>query len=862
MSETTETREEREARWWAAWFAEDYSWEGLKGKFIEGGGQFGEKTLQDYWRYDPEADEKRTDAELKAAGELEEFDGRWWHIAHLPPRGQGGDESWKADLGASEWARLDAQIAMRLTVAVEIPGAFEVAGDGWRSTSGASDGRAILDGTILGPASIHSDDEVSPILASCRRAAFLGANDFAGVTFGLHADFSGAVFSGDASFYSATFSGDASFDHATFLGGASFDRATFSGDACLNSATFSGNARFESATFLSNTNFNNATFSGFAEFQKVISKSGFNFNGAAFLRGADFGGATFSGGADFFCANFSGLAYIAASFSGAINFSNATFVGGAGFNSATFSGSVYFESAVLGGAGFESATFSGDVSFNNARFSDRAGFNNATFSGEAYFDSVTFSGAVSFNGATFSDFVGFNSTKFVNFTSFSRARFQADAHFQGAEFASVIYFSRTEFLANVSFYSALFFGVANFNGVVFSGVARFNRAAFSSVARFKSATFSSNARFNRAVFSRNVRFDRTRFVAGAIFDGAVFYARARFAHAEFEKDFTVSGTFEESSVVDFSRAVFNGLVRFAASVTAPAKSFHRAFYLTQFLAPVEFDGAVASGQAGRLACAFVETIFKDKVILDDGAERDARQYFRLHMLPEALGADDAERNARLRALEAGCRTLKVVMDVGKDELRQQRYYRFQLMARQRRSDTEGWERAFGRLYGWTSDYGSSFSRPLALLLAMIVAFGLVYWGLGVFGPAPMAWRPLLLAVAVAGIGWSAAKEGADEAALTGFMIGQGAIVLLIAALVGGDPVWQGQKMALSAVFRPFATLAEQASAAVSADASNGAREWPHVAKLGLHVITTIQSLLSGVLIFLFGLAVKRRFQIS
>lgn len=766
MAETTETREEREARWWAAWFEADYSWEGLAKKDILGGGQFGEKTLQDYWRRDPETGKRRTDEALREAGELIECEGRWWHLVHLPLDGDKGKKTWNGDLGAQNWARFNALTAARLAVAIETLGAFDDSDGVLRWVCQAPDGQALLDGRALFDGAVlwgalRPEGRASLAFVSCRRAVFLGG-DFDKVLFGPGTDF-----------YGAAFLEEARFSNASFSSCASFQSATFSSEACFEGVHFLRDARFDGATFLRYTSFESAVFTA------------------------------------------------------ALSFRGATFASRVRFDTTTFS-------AITA---FHRATLLGEASFTSAIFSQDTRFDGATFSADVIFDNATFSGFTAFSGAAF-----------AHTANFENATFSSVATFQGAAFSGSVSFFNASFSSNVSeasFQAATFKVQASFASTTFSGSANFDSATFGGDASFADVRFSLDARFDRAIFSGNALFVSVTFSGEAFFNGAIF-----------EKDVTVSGAFAEGSTVSFSRAVFKGLVRFAASVAEPAKSFHRAFYLTQFLAPVEFDGAVASGQAGRLACAFVETIFKDKVILDDGAERDARQYFRLHMLPEALGVDDAERNARLRALEAGCRTLKVVMDVGKDELRQQRYYRFQLMARQRRSDTEGWERAFGRLYGWTSDYGSSFSLPLASLAVMTVMFGLLYWGLGIFGSAIAFWLPAVLAVGPAS-GWtsqSLVRSSADEATRSGYMLGLTVIVLLIAALVGGDPVWQGQKMALSAVFRPFATLAEQASKDTPA--------WPEAAKLGLHVITTTQSLLSGVLIFLFGLAVKRRFQIS
>jgi len=74
---------------------------------------------------------------------------------------------------------------------------------------------------------------------------------------------------------------------------------------------------------------------------------------------------------------------------------------------------------------------------------------------------------------------------------------------------------------------------------------------------------------------------------------------------------------------------------------------------------------------------------------------------------------------------------------------------------------------------------------------------------------------------------------------------------------------EGQSFALSVVFKPFAVLA-----AATSDPS--VKDWWPVAMMnvnasvawGLRVVTTLQSLASGVLIFLLAVGVRRRFQIG
>lgn len=599
MAEATETKAEREARWWADWFKADYSWEGLATKEITGGGIYGEKTLQDYWRRDPEKADIRSDETLKTLGELVKFDGRWWHIAHLPLRKRASAEaSWKADIHHADWTRLDSLIALRLSVAEETAGVFR-----WPVffEPEGQDGRARLDGSVarlIVPSHATGDVE-RPLYLSCTRA-WIPAIDLGRAIVG-----NGAMF-----------------DRATFSDAVNF--VAFSGDACFYSATFSGDASFK--------------------------------------------------------------------------------------------------------------TFSGD-----------AWFDRAIFSGAARFDSASFSGAARFGGVTFS-------------------------------------------------------GAAGFFGTIFSGVVSFDNATF-------------------------------------------------------KKRWIVSGRFRRGATVSCASAIFEGRVGFAAWIEAPEASFRRAFYAARFFDVADFSKAVGLDRAGRLACAFVETQFEKALILTDGSDRLARREFHDDTLlailgekkgernirlsdPEALGEKERERDIRLRDLEAGCRTVKIAMGKARDELREQRYYRFQLQARQMRSDIDGWEKAFGFIYRVTSDFGSSLWRPLAGIVIATALFGYAYaaWGGSL---AAGGWRPL----------------------------------------PSRDHLFEGQGVALSAL-KPFSTVEapkpeprkEPALSEPRRKVGSSERPKPPsliavltanpAVTLGLRLATAVQVIVSTLLLFLFGLAVKRRFQIS
>ena len=174
MATSTDSKADRESRLWAAWFAADYSWDGLSEHVIPTGGLHGEETLQDYWRRDPATGVSRDDAAMRDAGELIDFDGWTWHLAHLPPRDRTGTAtSSKANPDHPDFARLAALAATRVAAGVETPESPH--GNGYKVSG--PDGRARLDGAVLGPSPNHPDGSASPLHLSCRDTWFGQAVD-------------------------------------------------------------------------------------------------------------------------------------------------------------------------------------------------------------------------------------------------------------------------------------------------------------------------------------------------------------------------------------------------------------------------------------------------------------------------------------------------------------------------------------------------------------------------------------------------------------------------------------------------------------------------------------------------------------
>jgi hypothetical protein len=238
-----------------------------------------------------------------------------------------------------------------------------------------------------------------------------------------------------------------------------------------------------------------------------------------------------------------------------IDFSDFVFPANISFNGVTFSGFALFNGVTFRGrAWFDGATFSNNASFGSTTFIGNTWFVGATF-GLTYFDDATFSGNTWFDGATFSDDVLFNGAAFNARASFNGAIFSASTWFERATFSGDGGFGDARFKGNADFTGVTFTGVTSFGGATFHRNARFERALFAADVRFRRVTFAGNAFLEDTTFWQAASFSLARFAQFATFKGAHFHGGANFNAIRGERAFTMAdATFEE--VPDFIQAHF------------------------------------------------------------------------------------------------------------------------------------------------------------------------------------------------------------------------------------------------------------------------------------------------------------------
>lgn len=489
----------------------------------------------------------------------------------------------------------------------------------------------------------------------------------------------------------------------------------------------------------------------------------------------------------------------------------------------------------------------------NAPISELADFGTAFFSGETdlrflkgsgtiYFPGAIFGGGLNLHGARLDGGASFTDIVIEGGATFSSANFGRDARFDGAVIKKSVHFVETTFNGYADFKRAQFFGDVAFRGAVFKDIADFKSATLGGIGEH-----ASTISFIQADFQRFTTFDEARFTGDIFFSEAKFSARTEISKIRFVQVRRLS----------FESAVFNGPLAFSGKLSASQGSvLDRAFLDVELPSLVDctgtlsfdlfsvFDGALSKGRIDLAA----DTLREDKgfrVALARAYGLPALPYvaifaprLRRRGLVKALKTvlrtrrESASvvvtrrRDARLRALEGGCRTIKLAAETTRDRLSEQRFYRYELIARRDNTQTPSWERGLSRIFGRVADYGASIARPLAWLAWLWPASAAIYW----FGAAMANGRLSELLTYEKG-------EKLDSSVAE-------------ALLLSGE-----------ALFRPFFVWAPRGDEVGTVAATILDTHGPALG-VAFRLFATAQSFAAVILLFLSALAVRRRFQIN
>jgi hypothetical protein len=385
------------------------------------------------------------------------------------------------------------------------------------------------------------------------------------------------------------------------------------------------------------------------------------------------------------------------------------------------------EAFVPGRASFVGAAFGHEAKFTGAEFGDQANFTRATFRHGANFTGADFGYAASFPGVHFG-----------HRASFDRVNFGDRAKFTGATFADAANFTSAIFGDKASFDGATFGDQAVFTGTTFGRDASFNASTFGNSAAFICAVFGDDAKFKgKTTFGHGIDFTGATFGSGATFDDAFFKGSVEFtgqseeqwtkrlkakldpwdekAFEAFKQRYEQSRTHDESGsdrflTVSFARARFDGEAVFKGR----SFEWEAIFTNARFYDPPGFDAVT---NASRIDFTGAHIGFARPGRLHWTSKTEVPVSLRaLRKLAEETKNHDLERDLYIeeRKAERGVYLVQRFKDWVKDPKR-----KWALIAH------IFWIAVMG-VYWALADYGRSFVRPFAWLIASGFAF--YYWG--------------------------------------------------------------------------------------------------------------------------------------
>jgi uncharacterized protein YjbI with pentapeptide repeats len=430
------------------------------------------------------------------------------------------------------------------------------------------------------------------------------------------------------------------------------------------------------------------------------------------------------------------------------------------------------------------------------------------------------------------------------------------ADFIGHTFKHNVDFSNTLFVGNAAFKKAVFLGDAKFNNTKFRDGPDFNGASFASWVDFNGANFScphDSAWFSNATFAKVAYFRGSEFFGNADFQNSTFSDKADFSGAIFKFDaiFT-KAKFEH--IAFFIKAKFERVVLPVCPGNEANKLFLYAdFSEASFVGAADFEDAVFCGLA-TFDCVSSMTIFS----LKNTQFKEVPSLFGATFRALRLDNMQTPRNGPLgwtkdKDAPAGFRELRRRAIEGKDpereleffaqEIRTWRFHSKWLMPRV-------WDCRFyfGLAYGALSDFGRSILRPVLCWLALLLLCAALYLG------ANEDMRKARAALNPSGtIETLVAYAKTTRAALTN------PPQCMDRGLIGTtNPVIEAILLSLqnALIFESARPEANRRTLACLYGPEDAAQEKYSIMSSRVSFISTLQSLASGVLIFLLLLATR------
>ena len=430
-----------------------------------------------------------------------------------------------------------------------------------------------------------------------------------------------------------------------------------------------------------------------------------------------------------------------------------------------------------------------------------------------------------------------------------RSHFCGNVSFMGGKSSGFINLEKSNFLLSFDCRQTDFTG---FDAIEckFFGVASFLKSSISSF-DINDCQFFSKAEFSQ------LRSDRS-FVKKSEFHNT-FDAHDSFAsfslyigNCKFFEDADLRNCRIENFVIEdvlFDKRIFLALSQFGNTLFDEVKITDTNINLYIFSA-VTFNKLTEFSNSNFAYSAFGGAIFNVGANIQRKLEADYENQFKAELRLTRRKFDERGnhtskqiRNERIAFLEAGCRTLKRATAMVADKSMEQLFYRFELKARRHQSISLS-EFFISHAYSFCSKYGASYFQPVALLFSVCVVFSIAYWPLS------------------DGASWPYIQNIAEELS-PALRNEPGARSVLSKVLKHPTPpivnlnqVDEVINMSASRIF-PFGLFGEDSEALEINARKNGV-----ICLLLFRAGATLESFFAIILAFLFGVAIKRRFQIN
>lgn len=443
---------------------------------------------------------------------------------------------------------------------------------------------------------------------------------------------------------------------------------------------------------------------------------------------------------------------------------------------------------------------------------------------------------------------------FLDYCGFYRSRYEDKISLHDTYFFGDVNFTESN-IEVLDIYKCRFFSEVNF---IKANIDTFFiiESEFDLNIQMSSIT-SVDTKIEAIEFKGGVNFSWSKFTDTFIAVNCFFYGKSNFIRSQFSDIiFNNSHIFGEFSFfgaeiqrLDFEkvawpqdpdkyrRAFENAIIGVAHFSGGSPKAF-AAFYGALFQRDVRFDPATEQLATTRFQ--------RELKIARNHWRKDAPKIyiFFSHFGFIAKPYQEA-RDLLLVQIESGCRALKQAMTNSTNKNMEQLFYRFELIARRYQSKTSPAEKILSALYRSCSNYGASYWRPLFRLGIVWVLFSVAYLPFSQ-KPGVISW-PYAEKLVVAG-----QSSHSDVNAFTSALVH--AAQRPTPPVLSSERIIDALSVSASRMF-PFGAF-EGTSSTFSGDIKEP------LPRFIFKLLGTLESFVALTLAFLFGLAVKRRFQIS